>query len=37
MGHRDPSMISRIYGQVQHGPKYMAPLSEQTKRKAADG
>jgi integrase len=41
MGHRDPSMISRVYGQVQHDPEYMASLSERTKRKpkaaAGDG
>jgi hypothetical protein len=39
MGHRDPSMISKVYGQVQHDPEYMASLSERTKRKrkAAEG
>jgi integrase len=34
MGHRDASMISRVYGQVQHDPEYMASLSERTKQKA---
>lgn len=37
MGHRDPSMISKVYGQVQHDPEYMASLSERTKRKRKAG
>jgi integrase len=37
MGHRDPSMISKVYGQVQHDPDYMASLAKRTKRKAIGG
>jgi integrase len=37
MGHRDPSMISKVYGQVQHDPEYMASLSRRTKRNRATG
>jgi hypothetical protein len=31
MGHRDPSMISKVYGQVQFDPEYMASLANRTK------
>jgi hypothetical protein len=24
LGHRDPSMVSRVYGMVQHDPKHMS-------------
>ena len=34
MGHRDPSMISKVYGQVQQDPEHMASLASRTKRKA---
>jgi integrase len=33
MGHRDTSMISRVYAQVQHDPSYMADAANKTKRK----
>lgn len=32
MGHRDPSMISRVYGQVQNDPEHMAAAARRTKR-----
>jgi integrase len=32
MGHRDPSMISKVYGQVQQDPKHMANSARRAKR-----
>lgn len=32
MGHRDPSMVSRVYGQVQHDPEHMAASANKVKR-----
>jgi integrase len=32
MGHRDPSMISKVYGQVQQDPEHMASLAQRAKR-----
>lgn len=38
LGHRDPSMISRVYGHVQQDPEHMAKSARKAKRvrKAAD-
>lgn len=33
MGHRDPSMLSRVYAKVQQDPEYMAELAIKAKRK----
>lgn len=30
MGHRDPSMVSRVYGQVQQDPEHMAAAIHKT-------
>jgi integrase len=32
LGHRDPSMISRVYGQVQQDPEHMAKSARKAKR-----
>jgi integrase len=32
MGHRDPSMLSRVYARVQQDPEYMAELARRAKR-----
>jgi integrase len=32
LGHRDPSMISKVYGQVQHDPEHMAKSATKAKR-----
>jgi len=32
MGHRDPSMLSRVYAKVQQDPEYMASLARKAKR-----
>jgi integrase len=31
MGHRDPSMVSKSYGQVQHDPEHMAEAARRAK------
>jgi hypothetical protein len=38
LGHRDPSMVSKVYGQVQQDPKHMAKSARKAKRfrKAVD-
>jgi integrase len=38
LGHRDPSMVSKVYGQVQQDPEHMAKSARKAKRlrKAAD-
>lgn len=38
LGHRDPSMVSRVYGQVQQDPEHMARSARKAKRikRAAD-
>jgi integrase len=35
LGHRDPSMVSRVYGQVQNDPQYMASAALRAKRNGA--
>ena len=32
LGHRDPSMISKVYGQVQQDPEHMAKSASKAKR-----
>ncbi len=32
MGHRDPSMLSRVYGQVQQDPEHMASAAIRAKK-----
>jgi integrase len=32
MGHRDPTMLSRVYAKVQQDPEYMAGLARKAKR-----
>jgi integrase len=32
MGHRDPSMLSRVYARVQQDPEYMAELARRAKK-----
>jgi hypothetical protein len=32
MGHRDPSMLSRVYARVQQDPEYMRELAKKAKR-----
>lgn len=32
LGHRDPSMVSKVYGQVQHDPEHMAKSARRAKR-----
>ena len=32
MGHRDPSMVSRVYAHVQQDPEYMAGLAEKARK-----
>ena len=34
LGHRDPSMVSRVYGQVQQDPIHMADAAKRAKGKA---
>ena len=38
LGHRDPSMVSKVYGQVQQDPEHMAKSATRAKRirKSAD-
>jgi integrase len=35
LGHRDPSMVSRVYGQVQNDPQHMASAALRAKRNGA--
>jgi integrase len=37
LGHRDPSMVSRVYGQVQNDPKHMADSARRAKRPTDEG
>ncbi len=37
MGHRDPSMVSRVYGQVQQDPEHMASAARRAKGVKDDG
>lgn len=37
LGHRDPSMVSRIYGQVQNDPAHMASAAMRAKRNGTTG
>jgi integrase len=37
LGHRDPSMVSRIYGQVQNDPAHMAAAAMRAKRTQVTG
>ena len=37
MGHRDPSMIAKVYGRVEQDPEYMAALAEKAKRPRGGG
>jgi integrase len=32
LGHRDPSMVSKVYGQVQQDPEHMAKSARKAKR-----
>ncbi len=36
LGHRDPSMVSRVYGQVQNDPAHMADMANKAKRPRQD-
>jgi integrase len=37
LGHRDPSMVSRVYGQVQNDPAHMASAARRAKRPTDEG
>jgi integrase len=37
LGHRDPSMVSRVYGQVQSDPEHMASAARRAKRITDEG
>jgi len=37
LGHRDPSMVSKIYGQVQNDPAHMASAAMRAKRNGTTG
>ena len=37
MGHRDPSMLSRVYVRVQQDPEYMGELARKAKQKRKIG